>query len=112
MIETFKPEDIINIRKDFPIFNTGKKLIYLVSAATSQKPSVVIDAIHYFYSNSNANVHRGIYTLSEEATIKYEEAHKKVAGFINAKSFREIVFVRNTTEAINLVAYSWGRKNF
>jgi len=111
MIETFKPEDIINIRKDFPIFNTGKKLIYLDSAATSQKPSIVIDAIHSFYSNSNANVHRGIYTLSEEATIKYEEAHKKVAGFINAKSFREIVFVRNTTEAINLIAYSWGRKN-
>ena len=111
MIETFKPVDIINIRKDFPIFNTGKKLIYLDSAATSQKPSVVIDALHSFYSKSNANVHRGIYTLSEEATIKYEEAHKKVAGFINAKSFREIVFVRNTTEAINLVAYSWGRKN-
>src|SRR3990170_4603731 len=92
MIETFKPEDIINIRKDFPIFNTGKKLIYLDSAATSQKPSIVIDAIHSFYSNSNANVHRGIYTLSEEATIKYEEAHKKVAVFINAKIFREIVF--------------------
>src|SRR3989338_5866373 len=111
MTETLKFEDIINIRKDFPIFNTGKKLIYLDNAATSQKPSIVIDALHFFYSKSNANVHRGIYTLSEEATIKYEEAHKKVAGFINAKSFREIVFVRNTTEAINLVAYSWGRKN-
>lgn len=102
------------IREDFPILNRtvhGKTLVYLDNAATSQKPASVISAISEFYTNHNANVHRSVYKLSEEATARYEEAHRKVAGFINAGSYKEIVFVKNATEAINLVAYSWGREN-
>ncbi len=102
------------IRKDFPIFQRmihGKRLVYLDSAATSQKPISVIKSIDEFYRMSNANIHRGAYLLSEESTILYENAKKRVSSFIGAKSFREIIFTRNTTEAINLVAYSWGRKN-
>ena len=105
---------IETIRADFPIFERkvhGNRLIYLDNAATSQKPASVISTINEFYSTCNANIHRGVYQLSEEATGRYEEAHRKVAGFINANSYKEIVFVRNATEAINLIAYSWGRAN-
>lgn len=106
--------DVELIREDFPILKRtvhGKSLVYLDNAATSQKPASVISAISEFYSIHNANVHRSVYQLSEEATARYEEAHRKVAKFVNAKSFKEIVFVKNATEAINLVAYSWGREN-
>jgi cysteine desulfurase/selenocysteine lyase len=106
--------DVKKIKEDFPIFQrkiNNKDLVYLDSAATSQKPIQVIKAIENFYKNYCANVHRGVYTLAEEATLAYEESRKEVARFINAKSYEEILFVRNTTEAINLVAYAWGRKN-
>src|SRR6476646_4325790 len=102
------------LRADFPILAqeiNGHPLVYLDSASTSQKPSVVIDALDTYYREYNANVHRGIYTIGEEATAAYEAARAKVARFINAPSDREIVFTRNATEAINLVAYSWGRRN-
>lgn len=106
--------DINKIRKDFPILRrtvNGKRLVYLDNAATSQKPQAVLDALENYYREHNANVHRGVYTLSEEATALYEGARKKVADFISAPSVSEIIFTRNATEAINLVAYSWGRKN-
>ena len=102
------------VKDDFPILQKdvkGKRMIYLDSAATSQKPQSVINAINEYYSNYNANVHRGVYSLSIEATEAYEGARNKIARFINAKSDEEIVFVRNATEAINLVAYSWARTN-
>jgi cysteine desulfurase / selenocysteine lyase len=89
----------------------GKPLAYLDSAATSQKPRQVIDELTRFYDEYNANVHRGVYKISEEATIAYEEARAKIARLINARSPSEIIFVRGTTEAINLVAQSWGRTN-
>ena len=89
----------------------GHPLVYLDSASSSQKPRVVIDAVVDYYREYNANVHRGIYTIGEKATAAYEAARASVARFINAPSAREIVFTRNATEAINLVAYSWGRKN-
>jgi cysteine desulfurase/selenocysteine lyase len=101
------------IKRDFPIFKRkihGKPLIYLDNAATTQKPRQVIEAIREFYENYNANVHRGVYRLSVEATEAYENARAKVARFINAKD-SEIIFTRNTTEALNLVAYSWGLCN-
>lgn len=104
--------EIENIRKDFPILKrkiNGHPLIYFDNAATTQKPKQVIDAITNFYKNKNANIHRGVYTLSQEATYLYEEAHKKVAKFINAKSFEEVIFVRNTTEGLNLLAYILGK---
>ena len=105
--------NIGRIRNDFPILNrlmNGKKLVYLDNAATSQKPSAVIEALNKYYREYNANTHRGVYKLSEEATFAYEEAHKKVADFINADS-EEIIFTKGATESINLVAYSWARKN-
>ncbi|MDO8657319.1 MAG: SufS family cysteine desulfurase [Candidatus Levybacteria bacterium] len=95
-----------NIKNDFPIFEKNRNLVYLDSAATSQKPKVVIDAIGEYYENYNANVRRGLYPIAEKATEKVEEVRRKVAKFINAKTAHEIIFVRNTTEAINLVAYS------
>ena len=104
--------DIEKIRKDFPILKrkvNGHSLIYFDNAATTQKPKKVIDAISNFYKNKNANIHRGVHTLSQEATYLYEEAHKKVAKFINAKSFEEVIFVRNTTEGLNLLAYIFGK---
>jgi len=107
----FDPHDI---RKDFPIFKRkirGKPLIYLDNAATSQKPRTVIKAEKEFYESTNANIHRAVHTLSHESTVLYEDAHKKVADFIGASSWREIVFTRNATEAINLVAYGWGLRN-
>ncbi|MDH3944018.1 MAG: cysteine desulfurase [Anaerolineae bacterium] len=103
------------IRKDFPILDRevhpGVPLVYLDSAATSQKPQAVLEAMDAHYRRSNANIHRGIHVLAEEATADYEAARAKVAEFINAATPREIVFTRNTTEAINLVAYSWARPN-
>lgn len=106
--------DIVALRREFPILNqsvNGKTLAFLDSAASSQKPRRVIDCLEEYYRRYNANVHRGIYRLSEEATFAFERARGKVARFINARSQREIVFVRNTTEAINLVARSWGDTN-
>ncbi len=107
--------DVSRIRADFPVLGRevrpGVPLVYLDSTATSQKPKQVLDVLTNFYRTHNANVHRGIYTLAEEATAAYEEARAKVADFIGASSPEEIVFVRNATEAINLVAYSWGRAN-
>jgi cysteine desulfurase / selenocysteine lyase len=102
------------VRRDFPILErriNGRPLVYLDSASTSQKPAVVLDAIDRYYREYNANVHRGIYTIGEEATAAYERARVQVGRFINAPDSHEIVFTRNATEAINLVAYSWGRSN-
>ncbi len=104
--------NVEEVRADFPILQQrihGKPLVYLDSAATSQKPQVVIDAVVKFYSQDNANVHRGVHQLSERATADYEAARAKVQRFINAAKCREIVFVRGTTEGINLVAQSFGR---
>ncbi len=101
--------NVEKIRKDFPILQRkvhGKPLVYLDSAASSQKPQQVIDAISHYYSTSHANIHRGIHQLGEEATTAYEEAHKHTAHFINAASWREIIFTKNTTESLNLLAYS------
>jgi len=104
----------IAIRKDFPIFNTkmaGKPLVYLDSAATTQKPLSVINALADFYKTSNANILRGVYPLAEEATRRYEEARTRVAKFINAPSTETVIFTRNATESINLVAHAWARKH-
>lgn len=107
--------DLNNIRKDFPALQretaTGVPLVYLDSTATSQKPLAVIEAMNGFYRHSNANIHRGVHTLAEEATALYEEAREKVAAFINAPSARQIIYTRNTTESINLVAHTWARAN-
>ena len=107
-------ENIEKIRSDFPILKRkiyNHDLVYFDNAATSQKPKQVIAAIADYYENHNANVHRGVHKLSEEATEMYESARKTVADFINGGDKRQIVFTRNATEAINLVAYSWGRAN-
>lgn len=106
--------DVGAIREDFPILKRliyGKPLIYLDSAATTQRPTQILEAMCEYCRYYNSNIHRGIYTISEEATAKYEGARKKLANFINARSPKEVIFVRNATEAINLVAYSWGRAN-
>ncbi|HET8786120.1 MAG TPA: cysteine desulfurase [Candidatus Limnocylindrales bacterium] len=106
--------DPVALRRDFPILRqeiNGHPLTYLDSASTSQKPQVVIDAVDTYYREYNANVHRGIYTIGERATAAYERARATVGRFINAPDSHEIVFTRNATEAINLVAYSWGRRN-
>jgi cysteine desulfurase/selenocysteine lyase len=106
--------DVSAIRKDFPILDQrvhGKRLVYLDSAASSQKPTAVLDAMTSFYETSYANVHRGVYALATEADRHFDEARDKVASFIGAASWREIVFTKNVTEAINLVAHSWGRAN-
>jgi cysteine desulfurase/selenocysteine lyase len=106
--------DVNRIRKDFPILKkmvNGKRLVYLDSAATSQKPRQVIDAVSGFYENCNANIHRGMYELSEEATAAYTRSKELAAGLINAGSYRSIVYVRNATEAINLVARTWAEEN-
>ena len=105
--------DVEQVRRDFPLLQTtvrGKPLVYLDNAATSQKPRSVIARTEQYYATENANVHRGVYELSERATAAYEDAREKARGFLNAASTREIVFVRGTTEAINLVASSFGRK--
>jgi cysteine desulfurase/selenocysteine lyase len=105
--------DIQTIRKDFPILHQtiqGKPLIYFDNAATSQKPQCVIDALNYYYQNINANIHRGIHTLAEKATVAFEDTREAVREFINAQSIEEIIFTKGTTESINLVANSFGRK--
>jgi len=106
--------DVENIREMFPILSrklNDKTLVYLDNAATSQKPQVVIDALSNYYSHYNANIHRGIHTLAEEATAAYESTRVTVKSFINAAFPEEIIFTRGATEGINLVAYTWGRKN-
>ncbi len=107
--------NIEQIRKDFPILvretQPGTRVVYLDSTATSQKPLAVIEAMNDFYRRSNANIHRGVHTLAEESTAMYEGAREKIAKFINAASARQIIYTRNTTESINLVAYSWARAN-
>ncbi len=111
---TKKILDVEEVRKDFPILKRetdGKPLVYFDNAATSQKPQSVIDAISDYYSNYNANIHRGVYSISIQASEAYENAKIKVRDFINAGSEREIVFTRGTTEAINLIAYSYGLQN-
>ena len=105
--------DVAKIREDFPILRQrvhGKPLVYLDNAATSQKPQLVIDTLTRYYTEENSNVHRGLHSLSQQATQDYEEARGKVKRFINASDDREIIFVRGTTEGINLVAHSYGRQ--
>ena len=104
--------DVAKIRADFPILNEkihGKPLVYLDNAATAQKPSHVIEVLNDYYRETNSNIHRGVHTLSEKATAQYESARNKVKDFVNAESTKEIIFVRGTTDAINLVAQSFGR---
>jgi cysteine desulfurase/selenocysteine lyase len=107
--------DVTQIRKDFPILERevrpGVRVTYLDSTATSQKPVQVIQAMDDFYRRSNANIHRGVHTLAEESTALYEGARERIAKFINAESARQVIYTRNTTESINLVAYSWARAN-
>jgi len=107
--------DTLGVRPDFPILDRmikpGVPLVYLDSTATSQKPVQVIDAMDAYYRQSNANIHRGVHTLAEEATAMYEGARERIAAFIGAGSPRECIFTRNTTESINLVAQTWGRAN-
>ena len=118
IMQTVRPDrstrfDVDEVRRDFPILREkvyGKPLIYLDNAATSQKPQFVIETLQKYYSLENANIHRGIHFLSERATQAYEDARAKVGGFLNAAESREIIFVRGTTEGINLVAQSYGRK--
>ncbi len=102
------------IRDDFPVLNReirpGIPLVYLDSTATAQKPRQVIQAMDDYYWKNNANIHRGVHTLAEEATAMYEAARRKIADFIHAENSEQVIFTRNTTEAINLVAFSWGRK--
>ncbi|HJX09127.1 MAG TPA: cysteine desulfurase, partial [Candidatus Binatia bacterium] len=117
--DTQKPDscpglfDVESIRKDFPLLARkvhGKPLVYFDNGATSQKPQPVIDALNRYYTEENSNIHRGVHYLSEQATSLYEEARKKLRRFVNARRLEEIIFVRGTTEAINLVAQSYGRK--
>jgi cysteine desulfurase/selenocysteine lyase len=109
------PLDMAAIRADFPILDQevrpGVPLVYLDNAATSQKPEAVIEAMNDYYRRYNANVHRGIHKLSEEATDAYEGARQRIARFVNAGSHREIIYTRNTTESINLVAWTWAQQN-
>ncbi len=103
----------MNIRKDFPLINQtidGKPLVYLDSAATTQKPQIVLDTIAKYYSEYNANIHRGIYHIAEKATSEFEAVRDRITSFVNAEDRAEIIFTKGTTESINLVAYSWGRK--
>ena len=112
MSSNYLPFDVDKIRADFPVLNqmiNGKPLVYLDNAATSQKPQSVIDTLVKYYSTENANVHRGVHTLSQRATDDYEEARDKVKRFINAEKDDEIIFVRGTTEGINLISQTYGR---
>src|SRR5579872_2435145 len=101
--------DVAAIRQDFPIFETG--IAYLDSANTSQRPRQVTGAMMDYFEKYNSNIHRAAYKIAEEATERYEGTREKVRAFINAASTKEIIYTRGTTEAINLVAYSWGRAN-
>ncbi|TML43763.1 MAG: SufS family cysteine desulfurase [Actinobacteria bacterium] len=106
--------DVATVRKDFPILErrvNGHRLVYLDSASSSQKPRAVLDAMEHYYETTHANVHRGVYTIAEEATALFEEARAKVARFIGAPDVSEVVFAKNVTEAINLVAQTWGRRH-
>ena len=106
--------DLKKIREQFPILNQkvyGKPLIYFDNAATTQKPQCVIDALTYYYTNLNSNIHRGVHFLSQQATTAFEESRKTVQDFINARFTHEIIFTRGTTESINLVASSFSKKN-
>jgi cysteine desulfurase/selenocysteine lyase len=106
--------DPVQVKKDFPILDRqvhGKRLVYLDSASSSQKPRSVLEAMDEYYETTHANVHRGVYTIAEEATARFEAARAALARFIGARSSSEIVFTKNVTEAINLVSYSWGRAN-
>src|SRR5437879_896723 len=106
--------DVATVRKDFPILErrvNGHRLVYLDSASSAQKPRAVLDAMEQYYETSHANVHRGVYTIAEEATALFEEARAKVARFIGAPDVSEVVFAKNVTEAINLVAQTWGRRH-
>ena len=106
--------DVARIKKDFPILDRvvhGKRLVYLDSASSAQKPLPVLDAMQRYYETTHANVHRGVYQIAQEATELYEGARAKVAGFIGAAAPAEVVFTKNATEAVNLVAYTWGRAN-
>ena len=107
----FRPLDIESIRKDFPIFAAEPPLAFLDNAASTQTPRPVVEAMDTYYDTYRSNIHRGIYRISEEATDQYEQAREKVARLINAPRTRQIIFTRNTTESINLVAYSWGSTN-
>lgn len=112
-IDARRSFDVKKIRQDFPILNRqvhGQPLVYLDNAATSQKPQVVIETLNTYYMAENANIHRGVHFLSEQATRRYEETRAKVRHFLNAAADREIIFTRSVTEAINLVAHSYGRK--
>src|SRR5262245_60915779 len=109
-----KKDNLTDLRADFPILDQrvhGQPLIYFDNAATTQKPTAVIDALRHYYEHDNANVHRGIHELSNRATAGFEAARGRAARFINARSPEEIIFTRGTTEGINLVAQSWGSKN-
>ncbi len=114
MEEIIQTTDFTKVRSDFPILQRevrpGVRLVYLDSTASSQKPNAVIEAMDAYYRSSNANIHRGVHTLAEEATALYESARQRIAAFVGAKLSEEIVYTRNTTESINLVMYTWGRK--
>jgi cysteine desulfurase / selenocysteine lyase len=106
--------DPYKIRNDFPILHrniNGKPLVYFDNAATTQKPKQVIECLKNYYQNTNSNIHRGVHTLSYESTVEYENAHKKVAELIGSGNWQEIIFTRNATESLNLIAYSWGLNN-
>jgi cysteine desulfurase / selenocysteine lyase len=108
------PLDVAAIKRDFPILGreiNGKRLVYLDSASSSQKPIPVLDAMDHVYRDHYANIHRGVYAIAEQTTAEYEQGRRKVAQFVNARSTAEIVFTRNATESINLVAYTWARAN-
>ena len=110
----FRPWNVDEVRAEFPALDQlvhGKPLVYLDNAATTQKPRVVIDAERRYYEHDNANIHRGVHTLSERATEQYEQARESVRAFVNARSTKEIIFTRNATEGINLVARAWGDAN-
>jgi cysteine desulfurase/selenocysteine lyase len=115
MIATTLDERATQIARDFPLLaqptSRGKRLAYLDSAATSQKPAAVIDALTHYYTHDNANIHRGVYELAQRATEEFEGARAKIARFINAREAAEVIFTRNTTEGINLVSFSWGLEN-
>ena len=109
--DEFRPLDVDRIRKDFPIFADDSPIAYLDSAASSQTARCVLEAMDGYYRSYRSNIHRGIYRISEEATAAYEDARQKIARFINSRRANQTVFTRNTTESINLVAYSWGNAN-
>ena len=112
MNDIVQPYDVEAIRRDFPVLSTtvrGKRLAFLDTAASSQRPLPVIEAVNHYERTSHANVHRGVYELSQKATDAFEGARERTRRFLNAASLREVIFTRGTTESINLVAQSWGR---